>query len=155
MHVETERKFLVRKDLWFAVQKPQGVEIIQGYLVSDPSLSIRVRITGTNCFLTIKGPSQNASRAEYEISIPHKDALEILETFTTARIEKTRYRLPYEGKLWEIDEFFGDNEGLIIAEIELLTEDELFRSPAWVGEEVTTDERYKNSSLARHPYNKW
>ena len=155
MHLEIERKFLVRKDLWFAIHKPQGEDIIQGYLVSEPSLTIRVRITGTNCTLTIKGPSQNASRAEYEISIPAKDAHEILTTFTVSRIEKTRYRILYEGKTWEVDEFFGENEGLIIAEIELLSEDEAFKHPQWLGEEVTTDERYKNSYLASHPYQNW
>jgi len=155
MHLEIERKFLVRKDLWFAIHKPQGEAIIQGYLVSEPSLTIRIRITDTLCFLTIKGPSQNASRAEYEVSIPKKDALEILEEFTTNRIEKTRYRLQFEGKLWEIDEFFGDNEGLIMAEIELLKEDESFKTPQWLGEEVTSDDRYKNAYLANHPYQKW
>lgn len=155
MHLEIERKFLVRKDLWYAFNKPEGIDILQGYLVSEPSLTIRVRITEVNCSITIKGPTRNASREEYEFSIPQKDAYEILSSFTTNRIEKTRYRVRLEDKTWEIDEFFGDNEGLIIAEIELNKEDEIFKQPQWLGEEVTADERFKNAYLARHPYKSW
>ena len=155
MHLEIERKFLVRKDLWYAVHKPEGEDILQGYLMSEPSLTIRVRVTNTNCFLTIKGPTLNASREEYEFSIPQKDAREILDAFTNNRIEKTRYRIEFEGKIWEIDEFFGDNEGLIIAEIELKEKDEIFKQPQWLGEEVSADERYMNSCLAGHPFKKW
>lgn len=155
MHLEIERKFLVRKDLWYAVHKPEGEDILQGYLVSETSLTIRVRVTKTNCYLTIKGPAQNTSREEYEFSIPPKDAREILAAFTKNRIEKTRYRIEFEGKIWEIDEFFGDNEGLIIAEIELKEEDEIFKQPQWLGEEVSADERYMNACLAAHPYKTW
>jgi CYTH domain-containing protein len=155
MHLEIERKFLVRKDLWYAVHKPEGENILQGYLVSEPSLTIRVRVTKTNCSLTIKGPSQNISREEYEFSIPPKDAYEILSAFTKNKIEKTRYQIKFEGKTWEIDEFFGDNEELIIAEIELKKEDEIFKQPQWLGEEVTADDRYKNAYLAGHPYKTW
>jgi len=155
MHLEIERKFLVRKDLWYAVHKPEGEDILQGYLVSEPSITIRVRVTKKNCCLTIKGPTQNTSREEYEFSIPQKDAYEILTAFTKNKIEKTRYRIGFEGKIWEIDEFFGDNEGLIIAEIELKKEDEIFKKPPWLGEEVTADERYMNASLAGHPFRTW
>jgi adenylate cyclase len=155
MPLEIERKFLVRKDLWFSVYKPQGEDIIQGYLVSEPSLTIRVRVTESHCFLTIKGPARHASRDEYEYPIPRLDAYEILNTFTKNKIEKTRYRVEVEGKIWEIDEFFGDNEGLVIAEIELSSEDEPFKHPVWLGEEVTEDIRYFNSALAFHPYKKW
>jgi adenylate cyclase len=155
MPLEIERKFLVRKDFWYAIRKPEGEEILQGYLVSEPSLTIRVRITATNCFITIKGPAKNASREEYEYTIPRKDAREIMDHFTKNKIEKIRYRIYFEGKTWEIDEFFGDNEGLIIAEIELGKEDELFKQPQWLGEEVTLDERYKNSYLAANPVKSW
>jgi CYTH domain-containing protein len=155
MHYEIERKFLVRKDLWYALNKPEGEDILQGYLLSEPSITIRVRSATTKSCITIKGPSLNISRAEYEFSIPGKDANEILSTFTRSTIEKTRYRIGFEGKIWEVDEFFGDNEGLIIAEIELDNENEIFMHPKWVGEEVTMDERYKNAYLANHPYKNW
>jgi adenylate cyclase len=155
MHLEIERKFLVRKDLWYALHKPYGEDIIQGYLVSEPSLTIRIRVTDTNCWLTIKGPTQNATRVEYEVPIPQKDGRDLLATFTKSKIEKTRYRIDLEGKTWEIDEFFGENEGLIMAEIELIKEDEIFAHPQWLGEEVTMDERYKNAYLASHPFKSW
>lgn len=155
MHLEIERKFLVRKDLWYALRKPDGVEIRQGYLVSEASLNIRIRITSKNCWLTIKGPTKNVSRAEYEYEIPFDDASEILADLTRNIIEKTRYRIEFENKIWEVDEFFGDNEGLIVAEIELEKEDEFFIPPQWVGEEVTSDERYHNALLAGHPFKNW
>ena len=155
MPIEIERKFLVRKDFWYAIQKPEGEEILQGYLVSEPALTIRIRITDKNCFLTIKGPSKNASREEFEYPVPCKDAREIFDLFAKNKIEKTRYRLQVEGKTWEVDEFFGDNEGLIVAEIELEKEDEIFNQPQWLGEEITVDERYKNSTLAAHPFTTW
>jgi len=155
MGKEIERKFLVRKDLWYAVQKPEGEDIIQGYLVSGSAMTIRVRVSGDNAWMTIKGPMKNISRDEYEYPIPRTDALEILSQFTGNKIEKTRYRIVIEGHTWEVDEFFGDNEGLTIAEIELKSEDEPFRHPNWLGEEVTSDHRYSNSSLAISPYNSW
>jgi len=155
MHLEIERKFLVRKDLWYALHKPQGEDIVQGYLVSEPSLTIRVRVTETNGWLTIKGPTENASRVEYEVSIPRNDADELIAAFTKNKIEKTRYRIDLEGKTWEVDEFFGDNEGLILAELELKKEDEIFTHPKWLGKEVTTDDHYKNAYLADHPFKSW
>lgn len=155
MPLEIERKFLVRKDLWYAILKPEGEDILQGYLVSEPSMTIRIRITKKECTLTIKGPAQNYSRKEFEFSIPEKDALEILAAFSMSKIEKTRYRVEFEAKTWEIDEFYGDNEGLIMAEIELKEEDEMIKLPQWLGEEVTADERYKNASLAAHPFKGW
>ncbi len=155
MHTETERKFLVRKDLWYAIPKPEGEDIVQGYLVSEPHLTIRIRISETGATLTIKGASRNITRDEYEYRIPTDDARGLLGSLSGNRIEKTRFRMNYKGKTWEVDEFFGENEGLIIAEIELEREDETFTKPQWLGEEVTSDERYRNSNLALHPYKKW
>lgn len=155
MHREIERKFLVRKDLWYAIRKPPGIDMVQGYLVTAPDKTIRVRITENNAWLTIKGAAENAARLEYEFPVPHTDALELLDAFTVNRVEKTRYRIEFAGKTWEIDEFFGKNEGLVIAEIELESENEEFQHPQWLGEEVTTDHRYSNSYLAEHPYKKW
>jgi adenylate cyclase len=155
MGKEIERKFLVRKDLWYAIAKPKGEDLIQGYLLSGQNLTIRIRFSDSNAWLTIKGPVKIITRDEYEYRIPRQDAVEILSQFPGEKIEKTRYRLDFEGHLWEIDEFFGKNDGLIIAEIELKREDEEFLRPAWLGEEVTMDHRYSNSQLAAFPYSKW
>jgi CYTH domain-containing protein len=155
MALEIERKFLVRKDLWYALRKSSRTDIKQGYLSTDPEKIIRIRITDTSGFLTIKGAIKNRSRAEFEFPIPLEDALEILDQFTSSRIEKTRYKIEYEGKTWEVDEFFGDNEGLIIAEIELNSPDEPFEKPSWVGPEVTDDPRYYNAYLIEHPFLSW
>jgi CYTH domain-containing protein len=155
MPQEIEHKYLVRKDLWYAVHKPRGVNIRQGYLQTDPGKTIRIRTTGTNAFLTIKGPSRNATRAEYEYPIPPMEADELLQLCTISVIEKVRYRMDYAGKIWEVDEFFGENEGLILAEIELTFAEEKYDRPAWVGEEVTNDPRYYNAYLALHPFSAW
>ena len=155
MSFEIEHKYLVRKDLWYALQKPAGVDIMQGYLVADPQKTIRIRTAGLEAFLTIKGPSENASRSEFEYSIPISDAEELLKLSTTPLIEKVRYRIGFAGKTWEVDEFFGKNEGLILAEIELTSADEKYEIPAWVGEEVTSDHRYYNAYLALHPVSVW
>ena len=155
MPQEIEHKYLVRKDLWYAVHKPNGVNIRQGYLQTDPGKNIRIRTTGTNAFLTIKGPSRNATRAEYEYPIPLMEADELLQLCTAPIIEKIRYRMEYAGKTWEVDEFFGENEGLILAEIELTFAEEKYDRPAWVGDEVTNDQRYYNAYLALHPFSAW
>jgi CYTH domain-containing protein len=150
-HKEIERKFLVRKDLWYAIQKPEGDTIQQGYLVSEPEKTVRIRVSSASGFITIKGLTDNATRDEYEYPIPRKDAVDLLEKFVTNRIDKVRYRIAFKGKTWEVDEFFGGNEGLIIAEIELNDPLESFEKPAWIGEEVTKDHRYSNSWLAENP----
>jgi adenylate cyclase len=155
MALEIEHKYLIRKDLWYAVHKPAGVKIRQGYLQTDPEKTIRIRISGINAFLTIKGPSRNASRVEYEYPIPTEEAEELLQLCTIPIIEKVRYRVEYEGKAWDVDEFFGENEGLILAEIELSYPEEPYRKPSWVGEEVTDDPRYYNSYLAANPVSGW
>jgi CYTH domain-containing protein len=155
MALEIEHKYLIRKDLWYAVHKPEGINIRQGYLLSDPGKTIRIRISGGNAFLTIKGATHNASRAEYEYPIPADDAENLLQLCTVPIIEKFRYRIEYAGKMWEVDEFFGENEGLIIAEIELSFPDQTYDKPGWIGEEVTSDPRYYNSYLAANPVSGW
>ena len=155
MPQEIEHKYLIRKDLWYAVHKPRGMNIRQGYLHADPGKTVRIRTTGTNAFLTIKGPSLDATRVEYEYPIPPMEADELLQFCTIPVIEKVRYRMDYAGKIWEVDEFFGENEGLILAEIELTFTEEKYDKPAWVGEEVTNDPRYYNAYLALHPFSTW
>ncbi len=155
MALEIERKFLVDKTLWNAIEKPTGDFYHQAYLVADETKTIRVRITGRQAFLTIKGPTQGATRQEFEYEIPQTDARELLNNFTQAGLIKTRYKIMHEGKLWEVDEFAGENEDLIVAEIELTSEDESFALPDWVAQEVTGQEKYYNSQLSVNPYKNW
>ena len=155
MPFEIECKFLIEKDLWYALKKPEGIDIIQAYLVNEPDRVIRVRVAGLKAYITIKGPTENATRKEFEYQIPREDALEILNLFPSKKIEKTRYKIEFQGHVWEVDEFFGENDGLIIAEIELKSLQESFDKPPWLGEEVTEDHRYYNSYLSDHPYTKW
>jgi CYTH domain-containing protein len=152
MAVEIERKFLVDKKNWEKVVKPMGSYYKQGYILTEPEKTIRIRINADEAFLTIKGKTENFSRSEFEFSIPLKDAEEMLKIFAGNVIEKVRYKIKYEGKLWEVDVFREDNYGLILAEIELQNEDEEFTVPEWVLKEVTGDERYYNSYLSKHPY---
>lgn len=125
----------------------------QGYLVTDPNKTIRVRQTDNKGFLTIKGLSIGATRSEYEI--PCDEAKELLDNFAISELLKIRYKLYFDNKLWEVDEFLGDNNGLIIAEIELKSEDEYFNIPKWVEKEVTGQEKYYNSNLTIKPYQYW
>jgi adenylate cyclase len=155
MSLEIEHKFLIEKDLWYALKKPSGVLIQQAYLVNEPGKVVRIRVTDSSGYLTIKGPTINATRSEFEFPIPKTDALQIMDQFVKSRIDKTRYKITFEGKIWEVDEFWGDNEGLIIAEIELESEDEQFIKPSWIGKEVTSDPKYYNSYLSEHPYTTW
>ena len=155
MPKEIERKFLVRKDLWYAIHKPDGEEIRQGYLHVAPGLVIRIRIKGNNGFLTIKGETRNMTRDEYEYRVPVEEAEEIYGSYTRGRVEKMRYSLESGGNKWEVDEFFGENDGLILAEIELSSEEQEFDRPPWLGEEVTRDPRYYNSYLAEKPFTRW
>lgn len=155
MRLEIERKFLIEKDLWYALKKPSGILIQQAYLVNEQEKVIRIRVTDSSGYLTIKGPALHATRSEYEFPIPKMEAIQIMDQFTKVRIDKTRYKIEFEGKIWEVDEFWGDNEGLIIAEIELKSEDEPFIAPSWIGPEVTEDYRYYNSYLSEHPYKSW
>ena len=154
MGVEIERKFLVRDDRWKALG--QGVLLRQGYLSSAPERIVRVRIEGESAVLTIKGRTSGATRGEWEYPIPLADAQAFLDSLCERPlIEKWRYRIPHEDMLWEVDEFLGENAGLVVAEIELTAEDQAFAKPDWVGEEVTHDPRYFNANLLRNPYSKW
>jgi adenylate cyclase len=155
MGKEIERKFLVDHDQWRQLEKPQGQRYRQGYLLTDPQKTIRVRVTETKAFLTIKGLSIGATRPEYEYEIPIEEAKELLDNFAVSELSKIRYEILFESKVWEVDEFLGDNAGLIVAEIELLREDEQFKCPPWVDKDVTEDQRYYNSSLTIYPYKKW
>lgn len=152
MASEIERKFLVQGDGWRAGD-PQRLR--QCYLNRDKERTVRVRIAGDKAFLTIKGMSRGATRAEFEYEIPMQDAQQMLELSDGPILEKIRHVLVHEGSRWEVDEFLGDNAGLVIAEIELQSEDQSFSRPSWLGKEVTNDNRYYNSNLAGHPYKAW
>jgi len=154
MGTEIERKFLLTGDDWKALAK--GIHYRQGYLNSQKERTVRVRIIDDKGFLTIKGISVGATRMEYEYEIPVEDANVLLdELCEKPLIEKNRSKIDFAGFIWEVDEFFGENEGLVIAEIELESEDQQFDKPSWIGDEVTGDSRYFNSNLIKHPYNSW
>ena len=155
MGVEIERKFLVNKALWEKAPKGKTTAIKQGYLSVDPAATVRVRLKGEKAFLTIKGKNKGATRAEFEYEIPVTDAEEMLQTLAKNCIEKTRTIVELEGKTWEVDEFSGENEGLLMAELELETEAETFTKPDWIEKEVTDDNRYYNSSLVQNPFKNW
>lgn len=155
MPKEIERKFLINKEKWDLVEKPLGCFFRQGYILADSEKTIRVRLAETEAFLTIKSKTVGISRNEYEYEIPTVDAVELLDKFAISELSKVRYNLVYADKIWEIDVFLGENEGLIIAEIELSSEDESFKTPDWISLEVTGDARYYNSNLSKEPYKKW
>lgn len=152
MAVEIERKFLVTGDAW---RNTAAVYFCQGYLNRSKERTVRIRVAGEQGFLTIKGKSSGASRTEFEYEIPLADAKQMLLLCDGPLIEKYRRKISYEGMVWEVDEFLGANEGLVVAEIELESEDQPFTKPDWVGEEVTQDARYYNSNLSANPFNKW
>jgi adenylate cyclase len=154
MGQEIERKFLLRGDTWRALAT--GTMYRQGYLNSVKERTVRIRTVGDKAFLTIKGISVGATRAEYEYPIPFDDCNAMLDTLAEKPlIEKKRYKIRRGDLTWEIDEFFGDNNGLIVAEVELQREDQVFEKPDWIGAEVTGDPRYFNSNLVKHPYTQW
>ncbi|MBW2064784.1 MAG: CYTH domain-containing protein [Deltaproteobacteria bacterium] len=154
MGKEIERKFLVRNDSWRSLAR--GTRYRQGYLNSAKERIMRVRTIDDKGFLTIKGITRGASRLEFEYDIPVADAERMLdELCERPLIEKNRYRIEYKGLVWEVDEFFGENQGLIVAEVELEGEEQGFEKPDWIGEEVTGDPKYFNSNLIQHPYTKW
>ena len=155
MGIEIERKFLVHKVEWENLIKPEGEFYRQGYLLSDPSKTIRVRQTPKKGFITIKGISVGASRSEFEYEIPFAEAGELLDEFTKISLSKIRYKIWNEKHVWEVDEFLGENEGLLIAEIELSKEDEKFSTPSWIGKEVTGEQQYYNSNLINSPFKDW
>lgn len=153
MAVEIERKFLLRDDTWRAAAGA-GTRYVQGYLGGD-RCSVRVRREGDVAHLNIKSLALGTTRQEFEYAIPVADAEALLGSFCDNRVEKLRYFVEHGGKRWEIDEFLGDNAGLVVAELELEREDEPFERPAWLGVEVTDDPRYYNVKLAQHPYRHW
>lgn len=155
MAVEIERKFLVHHELWNALDKPIPNFLKQGYISTDPNKTLRVRATNDKGFITIKGKTHGMSRLEFEYEIPKHEALALLENFTEQNIEKYRYLITHQDKTWEVDVFKGANEGLIVAEIELKSETEMFDKPTWVHTEVTDDPRYYNSRLSIEPYLSW
>lgn len=151
---EIERKFLLKSDRW--KHGATGTHYRQGYLSSAKERTVRVRTGGGKAFLTIKGVTVGAVRAEYEYEIPFADGVAMLETLAEKPlIEKNRYAIEANGLVWEVDEFLGVNQGLVVAEVELAAEDQRFEKPSWIGEEVTGDPRYFNANLASHPYATW
>ncbi|MEZ0276112.1 MAG: CYTH domain-containing protein [Roseimicrobium sp.] len=153
MGQEIERKFLVKSDTWR--EGAEGTLYRQGYLAKDVERTVRVRIAGDQAYLTIKGRTKGTSRAEYEYEIPLKDAEEMLALCDGPLVEKTRHKIPHAGHTWEVDVFHGDNDGLIMAEVELEREDAEVELPGWAGKEVSDDARYYNSSLSKRPYKTW
>jgi len=153
MAIEIERKFLVGGDDWR--KGVSGEELRQGYLNDDPGRSVRVRLAGREAFLTVKGPTLGGSRLEFEYAIPVDDARQLLELCRPHAIEKTRYTLQHAGREWVIDEFHGENRGLLLAEVELKPGEWDIELPPWAGREVTEDHRFYNQYLSSHPYSGW
>ena len=154
MGVEIERKFLLQGDAWRGLG--QAVLLRQGYLSSARERVVRVRIEGEQAMLTIKGANVGATRGEWEYPIPLDDAVELLDGLCEQPlIEKVRHRIEHAGMVWEVDEFLGANAGLVVAEIELASEDQPFEKPDWIGAEVSGDARYYNANLIRHPFSQW
>lgn len=150
MATEIERKFLVADASWN--DGSSGTRIAQGYLSADPDRSVRVRLTDGQAWITIKGRTTGISRPEFEYSIPPADAQKLLSLCLPGIIDKTRHRIPFGGHIWEVDVFHGANEGLVLAEVELAQESITPELPPWLGAEVSSDHRYSNSSLAKHPF---
>ena len=155
MGIEIERKFLVNNDKWKEMKKVSGEMYRQGYLLTDPNKTIRIRQTADKGFLTIKGISVGATRTDFEYEIPFQEAKELLDQFSVAELSKIRYKIMLDEKLWEVDEFLNKNVGLIIAEIELKSEDEQFAPPNFIDREVTGEKKYYNSNLTMSPYKNW
>lgn len=154
--IEIERKFLVTSDAYKALAFAKN-QIAQGYLNSNPERTVRVRIKGEKGFLTIKGKGNHSgmSRFEWEKEIPVAEAKALLDLCESGVISKMRFEVKVGQHVFEVDEFYGENSGLIIAEVELGSETESFEKPSWIGEEVTNDERFYNAFLSQNPYSKW
>ena len=154
MPTEIERKFLVKSEEWRTLGT--GTIYRQGYIATKKGTTVRVRLAGNQGYITIKGASKGISRSEYEYSIPAEDAQEMLDNLCELPlIEKTRYKIEIAGLIWEIDEFAGKNQGLIVAEVELTDANQTIEIPDWIGQEVSDDARYYNANLAQHPYSEW
>lgn len=155
MPIEIERKFLVSGEAWRS-QVTRSTEMRQGYLSrEDGKASVRVRVESGGARLNIKAAVVGAERAEYDYGIPIEEGREILATLCVGRLEKIRHYIERGGLTWEVDEFLGDNAGLVVAEIELSAADQAFERPEWLGCEVTQDRRYYNHALSLHPYRSW
>ncbi|MGD1826383.1 CYTH domain protein [Chromobacterium violaceum] len=153
MALEIERRFVVSGDGWRGLAP--AVQYRQGYLSVEKERTVRVRVVGEQAWLTLKSHISNVSRHEFEYPIPLADAQTIMGAMCPMVVDKLRHRIEHGGFVWEVDEFFGDNAGLVLAEIELPDEDTPFAKPDWVGEEVTEDGRYTNAYLSKHPYRSW
>ena len=154
MASEIERKFLVRQDCLPPLGA--GTTVRQGYLCAGGNALARIRVAGDRAWLTVKGPATGASRLEFEYAIPLRDGLQMLDLLCVRPlIEKTRFHVRHHASAWDLDLFHGDNDGLMLAEIELASEEQEFSRPSWVAGEVTDDPRYFNSNLQRHPFTKW
>lgn len=153
MGIEIERKFLVKSEAWRSMGS--GVPLIQGYLAGSNQATVRVRIAGEKARLTVKGKVQNLTRQEFEYEIPVADAQAMMALCYPRVVEKTRYKIAFSDLIWEVDDFSGTNQGLVLAEVELSAPDQSVVLPDWVGQEVSDDPRYFNSYLAAHPYSTW
>lgn len=155
-HLEIERKFLVRSDTYKQKATSQK-RIVQGFLNTDTSRTVRVRISGDKGFLTVKGASNDSgtTRFEWEIEISLAEAANLIDLCEAGILEKVRFEVPVAGHMFEVDEFLGENKGLVLAEVELKHEDERFEKPDWLGQEVTGQIRYYNSQLSKKPYKEW
>lgn len=154
MGTEIERKFLVKDDRWRS--GATGKLIRQGYLCADGKRTVRVRTSGNEAWITIKGPTVGIARAEFEYAIPLKEAEAMLDTLCARPlIEKTRWCVEHAGLVWEVDEFAGENAGLIVAEVELEHAEQALELPPWAGREVSGESKYSNSSLVKWPYSRW
>jgi CYTH domain-containing protein len=156
MITEIERKYLVHPEAWQQAKiTAEYTHLSQGYLSLEAERTVRVRIKGELALLTVKGKTQGISRLEFEYLIPLNDGLELLKICQGSIIEKKRYLVHHDQLIWEVDEFEGDNAGLIVAEVELDSEYQVFTLPSWVKEEVSNDKRYFNSNLVQHPFKDW
>ncbi|EAW35598.1 CYTH domain-containing protein [Lyngbya sp. PCC 8106] len=154
MGIEIERKFLVKDDRWRSLGV--GVLYCQGYISSEKERTVRVRLIGNQGYLTIKGPVSSRVRSEFEYMIPVEDAEEMLQILCDRPfIEKKRHKISLGDLIWEVDEFLGDNQGLILAEVELKDPNQVIEIPDWIAEEVSHDARYFNSNLVKNPYSQW
>ena len=155
MGIEIERKYLIANDSW-QENADEGIQMIQGYMSSNDKSSVRIRVNGEIANLNIKSKTIGAQRSEFDYLIPVAEAMEMLETLCNKPfIKKTRYHVKFQDHTWEIDVFAGENQGLIVAELELNSVDENFVLPGWIGKEVTDDPRYYNICLVSHPYKDW
>ncbi|OSI14627.1 CYTH domain-containing protein [Neisseria dumasiana] len=154
MTIEIERRFLLKDDSWRAeAGEPEMMR--QGYLSVDKECTIRVRIIGRKAWLTLKGYISDTTRSEFEYEIPITHAEQMMQTMCPFKLEKHRYKIEYRGFMFEIDEYFGDNAPLVVAELELPGEGVPFEKPDWLGEEITSNGKFTNAYLSKHPYSQW